>query len=695
MREEITRRALFLFALAPGWAAAQEDAVVVSATRRAQPSLEIPASVDRIYADEIREGRPQVNLSESLGRVPGIVVQNRQNYAQDLQISSRGFGARATFGVRGIRLFADGIPATMPDGQGQAATFALGSAQSIEVLRGPFSSLYGNAAGGVISIETEDGPPIPTFEPSLFIGSYGTWREAVKFGAQARDLNGIVDGSHFHTEGYRAHSEANRDHFNGKIRFGANRDTSLTLVGNVLRQPQTQDPLGLTRAQFDQDPRQAGTNALTFNTRKSVFQDQLGGTLQHRIDGANRIQATVYGGQRYVEQFLAIPLNVQAAATHSGGVVNLDRGYGGGALRFFSDSSLLERPFRFSVGAEYERMDERRKGFINNNGVAGALKRDEDDTVYSADAYAQGEWKFAERWSGHAGLRLSNVHFKSDDHFIVPGNGDDSGSRTYRAATPVAGLVYRLSPATSLYGNFGRGFESPTFAELAYRTVSGVTTGPNFALNASYSRHGEVGVKTLAGGLARVNVALFKIVTRDEIVVDQNQGGRTTFKNAGHTDRNGMEIGAESAGAGPFQARFAFTYLKAVFREGFVSQAGTPSAINVPGGSFLPGVPKRLIYGELRYRRESFFAQLEGLYKSRVAVNDPNSEFADAYTTLNAVGGLVQGGRDWRLMEFVRIDNFTDRNYVGSVIVNEANGRYYEPSPRRNIGVGIQASLQF
>src|SRR5687767_6144079 len=184
-------------------AQAQEDAVVVTATRVPQPSLEVPASVDRLYADEIREGRPQVNLSESLGRVPGIVVQNRQNYAQDLQISSRGFGARATFGVRGIRLIADGIPATMPDGQGQAATFALGSAERIEVLRGPFSSLYGNAAGGVIVVNTLDGPEVPTAEGSVWMGSYGSWRAALKAGGQAGAFNVMADASRFETDGYR------------------------------------------------------------------------------------------------------------------------------------------------------------------------------------------------------------------------------------------------------------------------------------------------------------------------------------------------------------------------------------------------------------------------------------------------------------------------------------------------------------
>src|SRR4051812_962267 len=228
--------------LAPGALLAQEDPVVVSATRVPQPTLEVPASIDRIYSEEIREGRPEVYLSESMGRVPGIVVQNRQNYAQDLQIQSRGFGARSTFGVRGIRLIADGIPATMPDGQGQAATFALGSAESIEVLRGPFSALYGNAAGGVILGQTMDGPQEPTAEGDVFFGSYGTARTGLKFGGQYGALNGIADYSHFETDGYREHSTAQRDHLNAKLKYASSPGGSLTLVANSLRQPDTQDP---------------------------------------------------------------------------------------------------------------------------------------------------------------------------------------------------------------------------------------------------------------------------------------------------------------------------------------------------------------------------------------------------------------------------------------------------------------------
>src|SRR5438874_1876559 len=420
--------------LMAGRALAQQDAVVVTATRTPQPTLEVPAAVDRIYSDEIREGRAQVNLSESLGRVPGISVQNRQNYAQDLQIQSRGFGARSTFGVRGIRLIADGIPATMPDGQGQAATFALGSAERIEVLRGPFSALYGNAAGGVIAVETMDGPEVPTGEAALMLGSYQTWRSALKFGGRSGEVNGIGDLSHFESNGYRDHSAVTREHLNAKLKVG-----EVTVVANSLHQPDTQDPLGLTRAQLERDPRQATPEALQFNTKKSISQNQIGARLQHDV-GAGRVEGMLYGGQRAVQQLLAIPVATQNAATHSGGVVDLDRNYHGGALRWFGNLASV----RLSAGAEYDAMYERRKGYINNNGAIGALKRDEDNTVASTDLYAQAEWKFAERWALHGGARASRVAFHSKDYYTVA-NADDSGSRTYRAATPVAGLLYRVS----------------------------------------------------------------------------------------------------------------------------------------------------------------------------------------------------------------------------------------------------------
>jgi iron complex outermembrane receptor protein len=666
--------------------AQQPDGVVVTATRVGQPSLDIPASIDRLYGEELREGRPQVNLSESLGRVPGIVVLNRQNYAQDLQISSRGFGARSTFGVRGIRLIADGIPATMPDGQGQSATFDLGSASRVEVLRGPFSSMYGNASGGVINVVTEDGPEVPTVEAGLYAGSYDTWRTALKFGGQWGDLNAIGNLSRFSTDGYRDHSAAVRDQLNAKGRISLGADTALTLVANGLRQPDTQDPLGLTRAQVQQNPQQSVVQATQFNTRKTIEHDQVGATLDHALSAATRVQAVAWTGSRFVEQYLAIPLAAQAVVTSSGGVVNLDRGFGGAALRVFSDLQLGGRPLRLSGGVEYERMDEHRRGYINNLGVQGALKRDEDNTVSSTDLFAQADWKFTERWSVNAGVRTSRVEFTSADHFIIAGNPDDSGAKTYSATTPATGVVYRLDQESSLYANAGRGFETPTFVELSYRNPP--ATGLNFALEPSRSRHLEVGYKLVKPGAGRSSVALFDVATSDEIVVDQSSGGRTTYRNAGRTQRRGLELGAESLWDGPFEARAAFTYLEAQFQDPF-------GAVAV--GNVLPGVPKTQFYADVAWRhaRTGFRAAAELLYRDRVAVNDINSEFTDAFTVVNLVFGFQQQGGRWRLSEFLRVDNVGDQGYIGSVVVNDANGRYYEPAPQRNIMLGLQASLQF
>jgi iron complex outermembrane receptor protein len=664
--------------------AQQQGEVVVTATRVGQPSLEIPASIDRVYAEEIREGRPQVNLSESMGRVPGITVSNRQNYAQDLQISSRGFGARSTFGVRGIRLISDGIPASMPDGQGQASTFDLGSAERIEVLRGPFSSLYGTSAGGVINVVTEDGPVVPTLDVGVHAGSYDTWRGALKFGGQWGALDAVGDLSRFSTDGYRDHSAAVRDQLNAKGRIALGDASRLTLVATSLRQPETQDPLGLTATQVAQNPRQVVPQAIQFNTRKTIEHDQAGATFEHVFSAQHRLQASGWLGTRFVEQFLAF--QGSTPATTSGGVVNLDRQFGGGALRFFSELQLAGKPLRLSVGAEYERMAERRRGYENLNGVAGALRRDEDDTVSSTGAYAQAEWRFAERWSAHLGVRATQVSFESVDHYIAPGNPDDSGTKDYSAATPVAGLLFRLDPATSLYANFGRGFETPTFAELAYQNPP--ATGLNFALEAAESRHVEIGAKLVRAGAWRGNVALFDIETENEIVTDQSSGGRTTFRNAGRTQRRGLELAAESLLAGPWEARAAYTCLDAVFADAFNL---------VAAGNRLPGVPEHQFYAEgaWRYAPAGLRVGAEFLYRSKVAANDVNSEFAPSFGVVNVILGLEQRGSRWRLSEFLRIDNVGDRAYIGSVVVNDANGRFYEPAPQRSMLLGMQASLQF
>jgi iron complex outermembrane receptor protein len=670
---------------------AQLPEVSVSATRVERDNMDLPVSIDTIEQRTIREDNPQVNLSEVLNRVPGISVLNRQNYAQDLQISSRGFGARSAFGVRGVRLIADGIPATMPDGQGQASTFNLSSARSIEVLRGPFASLYGNAAGGVIQIFTADGPKEPTASVSALYGSYDTYKLGAQYGGQHGPLNVIFDASRFETNGYRDHSAARRDHLNAKMKFDLGERGTLTLVANVFDQPETQDPLGLTAAQVAENPRQAVANAYLLNSRKSVAQGQAGLIYEVNLSATDKLNARLYGGDRQVTQHLAIPLFVQLATpTHSGGVVDLDRGYGGAGLRWTHERKIAGAPFTFSVGMDYDRMAERRQGFLNVNGTTGALRRDEDNKVSNTDLYAQAEWQITQRIGLLAGLRHSRVAFDSTDYFIAVGNPDDSGAVNYVRTTPAAGVTFKITPSLNAYANIGKGFETPTFAELAYRPGGG--TGLNFALKPSTSLHREIGLKSLLGDQGRLNIALFRIDVKDEIVVDSASGGRTIFKNAAGTRRDGMELGWQQKFAYGFEAALAYTLLDAKFKESF-----TAGAVTVNAGSKLPGIAGSNLFGELvwRHAASGFHAGVEIRHSGKIYVNDQNSEFAPSYNVWNLRAGLEQRGKGWKLTEFIRVDNVSDKNYIGSVIVADGNGRFYEPAPGRNGMIGINAEFSF
>ena len=670
--------------------------VSVSATRIERESRDLPVSIDTVGQRAIREANPQVNLSEALNRVPGVTVQNRHNYAQDLQISTRGFGGRSTFGVRGVRLIADGIPASMPDGQGQAATFSLGSAERIEVMRGPFSSLYGNSAGGVIQIFTADGPREPTASGSVVAGSYDTFKLGAQFAGTGGRINYLADLSRFGAEGYRDHSAVRRDHLNARFRIDTGDRGTVTLVVNALDQPETQDPLGLTAAQVTQNRRQAGANAIAFNTRKSIAQSQLGLAWDLPLTGSDRIEARAHVGDRRVTQHLAIPLATQNAATHSGGVVDLDRGYGGAGLRWTHSTELGGGPLTASAGSDYERMAERRQGFINNFGATGALKRDEDDIVATSGLYLQAEWRPSQRWGVLAGLRHSRVSFESTDYFIAAGNGDDSGSVDYSRTTPTAGMTWQASPDINAYANIGKGFETPTFAELAYRPGGG--TGLNFALRPALSLHREIGVKSKLGDSMRLNLALFRIDVTDEIVVDTNAGGRSTFRNASNTRRKGLELAWEGRFPRGFEASLAYTVLDARFTQPFRTVIGTPSApVTVSAGSRLPGVPSAGLAGELIWRHApwGFHAGAEVRHSSKIYVNDPNTESASAYTVWNLRTGFEQHGRNWRVTEFVRVNNLSGRKYIGSVIVAEANNRFYEPAPERNWLAGVAASYSF
>lgn len=659
--------------------------VVVTGSRAEEASFDMPASIDVLDRDQITAGQPRINASEALVAVPGVVANNRQNYAQDLQISTRGFGARSAFGVRGVKLIADGIPASMPDGQGQAATFNLDVAERMEVLRGPFSAIYGNHSGGVIQLFTREPSARPSVEGGFAAGSYGTTKAEIGAQGQLEGLGYVLDATRLKTDGYRDHSAATREQAFAKIVTRPDDDSKLSFVVNGFWQ-RAQDPLGLDWASYQSNPKSVVKSALDYNTRKSIDHLQ-GGVAYERRLGGDLLQLSAYAGQRSVIQYQAIPATVQLNPRHSGGVIDFDRNFFGVGARYIAVRQVADGKLTTTAGIDYDASTDQRYGYENyigtTLGVKGKLRRRETDSVESIDPYLQTEWTRGQ-WALSAGLRYSHVQFKVDDQYIIATNGDDSGSRNYSRTTPVLGVVYKLDPAINLYASAARGFETPTLNEMFYATP---TTGFNFGLNPSRSEHLEAGVKALVGNSSRINVAVFQVKTDDELVVLASSGGRTSYQNAGKTLRQGIEIAFDTAWRRNLSSRFAVTQMRAIYDDAFASTAP------VDAGNAMPGIPRTAAFGDLVWKPlPGIAAAIEGIYRSKVYVEDTNTARpAPAYAIANLRLTAEQKTGPWRFTEFARVDNLFDRNYIGSVIVGDSNGRYYEPAPGRNGMIGVNA----
>lgn len=677
--------------------AADEQTMVVTAAPTTVSELDTPAAVSVVNGDEMRQAAPRVNLSESLGAVPGLQVQNRQNYAQDLQLSIRGFGSRSTYGVRGLRIYVDGIPATMPDGQGQTSNIDIGSVDTIEVLRGPFSALYGNSSGGVINVTSQTGTQPPTVEASSYYGSFGTWHYGMKAtgavgdGSHAGDVDYTVSTNRFTTHGYRDHSGARKNLANARLGVRINDVSKLTLLLNSV-DIKANDAGGLTADEWRDNPRQSPRGD-QYNTRKNTRQTQAGLRYERQLSAQDDLSVMMYAGERETTQFQSIPRAPQLKPSHAGGVIDLTRHYQGIDTRLTHRGELLV-PVTLTAGLDYENMSERRKGYENfvmvngapQYGEQGALRRNERNLMWNVDPYLQTQWQLTDKLSLDAGVRYSSVWFDSNDYYITPGNGDDSGDASYHKWLPAGSLKYALTDAWNVYLSAGRGFETPTINELSYRSDN--QSGLNFGLKPSTNDTVEIGSKTRIGN-GLFTAALFQTNTDNEIVVDSSSGGRTSYKNAGKTRRQGMELGLDQQFGESWRLKAAWTWLDATYRTNVCDDASC-------NGNRIPGIARNMGYASFGYQPEQgWYAGSDIRYMSDIMANDENTAKAPSWTVVGLTTGYKWSYGRMDMDLFGRIDNLFDREYVGSVIVNESNGRYYEPAPGRNYGIGLNLVWRF
>jgi len=650
--------------------------------------LDLPYAISNIRPDSLLPGQTHMFVEQTLSELPGVTIANRTNPSQDTRISIRGFGARSQFGARSIRILRDGMPLTLPDGQTPIDYLDLESVDRVEVLRGAAAALYGNAAGGVIDLRSPAPPDVPfAVQARSWAGTADTRRYVGLFGGTTGPFGYEGNIGRTQSDGFRqyAHQRLTNAFVHGSATIAK---TDFTLTGMGLDMPVAENPGALTLAQADSAPEQADKQSILKRARKAVHQVQIGLSAHRSIFNDGEFVVQGYGGTRT----LFNPLTFA--------VVGVDRVQSGTSGRFTLPWNVGNTTNRFSVGADAQWVSDARKNWANCNGVSsvsascpsitvekGILQLDQREIVSSFGPYVRDELTVG-ILRATAGVRADQVKFQLRDHFLSDGR-DDSGIRNLHAVSPMFGLAARLSPFHSVYANVGSAFETPTTTELGNQADG--SAGLNRDLKPQYSTTYEVGGKGLAVSRVQYDVALFDTEVRDELIPFEVPGGngRTYYRNAGQTRRQGAEVQlATDIDHLTLAAAYAYSHFR--FRD-FVN--GTAQY----AGNAIPGIPEQQLQGSATLNIRDAFAVGEITSKSKVFVNDANAAAAPNFTIFNArIGGRAAFGRPW-LSPVAGVQNLFDKKYISSVAVNASGAtiaatKFYEPGAGRTWFIGLSAA---
>jgi iron complex outermembrane receptor protein len=654
------------------------DEIVVTATRLETPLNHVPAAISVVNENDIQLGRQQLALDEALSRVPGVFMMDRYNFAQDLRISIRGFGSRANFGIRGVKILVDGIPETLPDGQGSVDSVDLGTASQIEVIRGPSSTLYGNASGGVINVTTESPPQQPFAEVRLSGGEFDFNKSQIKAAGSTDKVGYVVSLSDLNYDGFREQSRAESTQFTTRLNFELGKDRELLATYNYTDQPVSDDPGGVTAALAASDPKAAWPANVQFDAGEALTQSRLGFVYKVPLNGNNSLTARNY----YIWRDFSNKLPFQ-----DGGLVEFDRFFAGGGLSYNHDGFWLDRPNRLVVGFDVDNQDDDRTRYDNNDGVKGALGFDQNENVSSAGIFLQNELSITKDLLLTLGVRFDQVEFDVTDHYLA--DGDDSGDVTEKDTSPMAGLVYTLSDALNFYATYSTAFETPTTTEFNDPSGGG---GFNQSLDPQTATNYEVGMRGVLAQRHRYDLSLFTIGVDDELIPFEVPGapGRDYFVNAGKSTRNGLEFSLISKLTDKWRTTASYTYSDFTF-DRFVDADG-----NDFSGRTIPGTAKNVLYGEIAYQDPNgWFGSIDAIYVSKQFANNANTAISDAYTLSNLRVGYRFDSKSLVVTPFFAVNNLFDEQYNANLRLNAFGGRYYEAAPGRNLYAGITLNYKY
>lgn len=678
-RTALRTAGLTLAATLPLSALAIDEEMTVTATRVARDVLRTPLAISTVERESIAR-RQQLGIDESMLRIPGVVFQNRYNFAQDTRVSIRGFGARSQFGIRGVKIYIDGIPSTLPDGQGGIDDIDLNSVARMEVLRGPAAALYGASAGGVINLFTEDGPDRPYAEAGVSRGEFDFGRYTLKTGGQVGALNYLVSGSYLNLDGYRDHSEVNHSLVNSKFRYTFNDGSQLTAIVNAVDSPVSDDPGGLTAAQVRQNRKQAGANNLRFDSGEWLEQQKLGLLYTRDMGQYHHLQLRNY----YVWRDFANNLAIGVPFGASDGVVEFSRFFFGGGAQYSYDAPVFGYANRFTIGFDIDRQEDDRQRYQNVAGARGALSFDQEERAESRGLYLQNELSLTAQVDLLLGLRYDSINLDVDDRFLA--NGNQTDGLDFDQLNPMAGIVYSPWRELNLYANYGTAFETPSFTELANASRGG-TLGGFGNVSAQQAKSYEVGAKGLVFDRFSYDFAVYYATVEDEIISVVNNGGRSFFQNA-DTERKGVETSLRYEVFKGLDLAVAYTYQDFTF-DRFQASPGIE-------GNTLPGNPEHQFYAEVAYRHASgLWAIFDILHVDEIYADNANTAQNAAYHLANLRFGRDFAFGQWGVSPFFGINNLFNEEYNQNVILNAAGSRYFEPGPDRNVYGGLTARFTF
>lgn len=650
--------------------------VTVTATRTALTLPEVSAAVSVLDGDDIRRGRPVTSLAELLDQVPGLFVQNAGNYAQDARLALRGFGARASFGIRGVAIIVDGIPQTLPDGQSQVDSIDLDAVERIEVLRGPASALYGNAAGGVILITTRRPEQGQAISAGQTLGRYGMSDTRASISAASDRLGVRVSASRFEQDGFRHHSHARQYRARTSLNWTPSARTRVTATAGYFEAPEEQDPGAVTAEQARSRPREARSANVAFDAGESLDQWRFGAGIEHEF-GTQRVSLSGFGFVRDFENRLPF---------ESGGQVTFERAFTGVDGQYEVDAVAGGMAHRLTVGVDYREQDDDRQRFDNLGGVRGDRVLDQNERVAAFGLYAQHRVRLSSEWTLRLGLRFDEVRLDVSDRFLA--DGDDSGRRTWRETSPGLGLVWAASDGLSVYASAGSAFQTPTTTELANPEDPGAGGGFNRELAPQTARSYELGLRGVVGTRLNYQASLFRARIIDAItsfeVPEFSGSGRDFFRNAGRSTRNGLEIAAAARLGENWRLRGGYTWSDFEF-DRFVTPNGDF------GGNRLPGVPRHRAFGAVNWTGASgLYAGVDMRAVSKVVADNANTAAAPEYFTLDLHLGREFNAGALDLDLSAGVANLFDERYIDNVRVNAFGGRYFEPAPGRTFHVRFE-----